>query len=283
MNERNDMRKQKLGFILRIVAAVVALALSLSLVWAKVTKEFPAHWGKPPEIQTLDYVELPAGYGHGSSTLAKWITANLNRDKAGNTEPARPTALYENHFENAEAGKLPDEFMALAGDFVVKRDGTNQFLELPGSPLDSFAVQFGPSESVDVAAGARIFSTAKGRRAPTFGVGLGGVAGFKLQVSPGKKALELLKDQEVKTSLAFDWRSGSWTQLRLQVRKVKAGGWKIEGKAWPQGSPEPKDWMVSCDETEEPVGGRASVLGSPFAGTPIWFDDLRVERVAYNR
>ena len=37
--------------------------------------------------------------------------------------------------------------------------------------------------------------------------------------------------------------------------------------------------MISYDDTEEPVGGRASVLGSPFAGTPIWFDDLRVERV----
>lgn len=276
------MRTQKHGFDFPIIAVVVALGLSLNLVWAKVTKEFPAHWGSPPAIQTQDYVELPASYGHGSSTLAKWIVANLNRDKAGagNTELARPTALYENNFEQAEAGKLPDEFMALAGDFVVKRDGTNQFLELPGSPLDSFAVQFGPTESADVAVGARIFGTAKGRRAPTFGVGLGGVAGYKLQVAPGKKALELLQDQEVKTSVVFDWRSGAWTQLRLQIRKVKAGEWKVEGKAWPQGSAEPKTWMVSCDETEEPVGGRASVLGSPFAGTPIWFDDLRVERVA---
>lgn len=274
------MRTQKHGFDFRIIAVAVALSLALNLVWGKVTKEFPVHWGKPPEIQTQDYVELPAGYGHGSSTLAKWITANLNRDKAGNTDLARPTALYENNFEKAETGKLPDEFMALAGDFVVKRDGTNQFLELPGSPLDSFAVQFGPTESADVAVGARIFGTAKGRRAPTFGVGLGGVAGFKLQVAPGKKALELLKDQEVKTSVAFDWRSGAWTQLRLQIRKVKAGEWKIEGKVWTQGNAAPKEWMVSCDETEEPVGGRASVLGSPFAGTPIWFDDLRVERVA---
>jgi L-fucose isomerase-like protein len=108
---------------------------------------------------------------------------------------------------------------------------------------------------------------------------LGGVAGYKLQVAPGKKALELLKDQEVKTSLPFDWQSGAWTQLRVLIRKVKAGEWKIEGKAWPQGSAEPKEWMVAVDEAEEPVGGRASVLGSPFAGTPIWFDDLRVERV----
>ena len=280
------MKIRKYGFNFPLFAAAGAvLGLSLNLIWAKVTKEFPAHWGQPPAIQTQDYVELPDGYGHGSSTLAKWIAANLSRDKAAasNTEPVRPpSVLYENNFEKADAGKLPDEFMALAGDFVVKRDGTNQVLELPGSPLDSFAMQFGPTETADVAVAARILGTAKGRRTPAFGVGLGGVAGYKLQVSPGKKSLELLKDQEVKISAAFDWQSGGWTQLHLQIRKVKAGEWRIEGKAWAQGNVEPGEWSVAFDEKEEPVAGRASVLGNPFAGTAIWFDDLRVERVAEN-
>jgi len=36
-------------------------------------KAFPASWGKPPEIQTKDYVPLPNGFGHGSSTLLHWI------------------------------------------------------------------------------------------------------------------------------------------------------------------------------------------------------------------
>tara|TARA_R110000824_G_C14697027_1_gene622206 strand:- start:230 stop:475 length:246 start_codon:yes stop_codon:yes gene_type:complete len=36
-------------------------------------KAFPAYWGKPPEIQTKDYVPLPNGFGHGSSTLLYWI------------------------------------------------------------------------------------------------------------------------------------------------------------------------------------------------------------------
>jgi len=198
------------------------------------------------------------------------------KDKA---EPVSAAPLYENNFESAVAGKLPDEFMALAGEFVVRRDGTNQLLELPGSPLDSFAIQFGPTENVNVLVGARILGTAKGRRTPTFGVGLGGVAGYKLQVAPGKKAIELLKDQEVKASVPFAWPAGSWTELRLQIRKLKAGEWKIEGKAWPQETAEPKEWAISFDDPEEPLSGRASVLGSPFAGTPIWFDDLRVDRV----
>jgi len=65
----------------------------------------------------------------------------------------------------------------------------------------------------------------------------------------------------------------------LQVRKIKDGEWRIEGKAWPQGTAEPKDWMVMIDEKEEPITGRASLIASPFSGTPIGFDDLRVEKV----
>lgn len=193
---------------------------------------------------------------------------------------AQSHPLYENNFEKAEAGKAPEDLMVLGGDFVVKSEGTNKFLELPGAPLDSFGVQFGPTEKEDVGVSARILGTTKGRRAPTFGVGLGGVGGWKLQISPGKTALELLKDQESKASAAFEWKSGEWTQLRLQIRKVMDGEWKVEGKAWPQSATEPKEWSISADEKEEPIAGKASVLGSPFAGTPIGFDDLVVEKVA---
>lgn len=266
---------QKLKYLM------ASLGLSASLVVAGVSGEFPTHWGKPPAIQTRDYVPLPGGYGHGSSTLAKWITANLEKDK-GRLETPTPRSvkpLFEDDFEKAAAGKLPDDFMSLSGEFAVQKDGGNQFLELPGAPLDSYAVQFGPAETADVAVSARIFGTAKGRRFPTFGVGLNGVSGYKLQLAPAKKVLELLKDQDVKTSVAFDWKPGTWTQVRLQVRRVKDGEWRVEGKAWPQGESEPKDWIVVSDEKEEPIAGRASVLGSPFSGMPIWFDDLKVERV----
>ena len=44
-------------------------------------KKFPAHWGDPPKIQTRDFRPLPGGYGNGSSTLAKWISKNLEQDK----------------------------------------------------------------------------------------------------------------------------------------------------------------------------------------------------------
>jgi hypothetical protein len=44
-------------------------------------KTFPWAWGEPPQIQTKDYVLLPLGYGHGSSTLKRWIELNTEKDK----------------------------------------------------------------------------------------------------------------------------------------------------------------------------------------------------------
>lgn len=265
----------------KAASILIVLALAVDLGCGQQQKNYPAHWGEPPAIQTRDLVKLPGGYGRGSSTLAKWITANLEKDKAGTTAaaPAKTKPVFENNFQQAEIGKLPEGFEFAVGEFTVNQDGTNKFLELPGSPLDSFSVQFGPVETADVAVNGSIFGTMKGRRGPTFGVGLGGVGGFKLQVAPGKKMLELLKDQEVKTSATFDWKGGGWTRLRLQIRKLKDGEWKIEGKAWSHDSAEPKDWQVSFDENEEPISGRASVIASPFSGTPIRFDDLVVEKV----
>jgi hypothetical protein len=192
--------------------------------------------------------------------------------------PAASPMLYQNDFEKAT--NVPDDFLVLEGAFGVKEEGGNKFLELPGAPLDTFGVLFGPTENSDVAVSARIFGTGKGRRFPTFGVGLNGVGGYRLQVSPGKKALELYKSEEILATVAYTWESESWTMLRLQVRKTKEGGCKIEGKAWKQGSPEPAAWNLSHQETTEPTAGRASVWGAPYATTPIRFDDLRVTRVS---
>ena len=187
--------------------------------------------------------------------------------------------FYENNFEKAEIGKVPSDFLVLDGGFVVKEEGGNKFLELPGAPLDTFAVQFGPTGSSGIAVSARINGLGKGRRFPTFGVGLNGIAGYKLQISPAKKLLELYKDLEVKATVPYEWKSGQWTNLRLQVRNAKEGAWRIEGKAWPQGTTEPANWMIVLDEKEAPLAGRASVFGSPFSGTPIQFDDLVVSPV----
>jgi hypothetical protein len=190
---------------------------------------------------------------------------------------AETKPVYENNFESAALNAVPDDFLVLDGGFAVKEEGGNKFLELPGAPLETFGVLFGPTEGPGLAVSARFHGTGKGRRFPTFAVGLNGVGGLKLQVSPGKKSLELLKSDEVLASAPMTWESGSWTLLRLQSRAAD-GGVIIEGKAWKQGEAEPKAWAITHTEKAALAPGRPSIWGSPYAGTPIRFDDLKVTR-----
>jgi hypothetical protein len=198
----------------------------------------------------------------------------------GSIAQSQVKPLYENNFEKAELNRVPDEFLVLDGQFAVKEEGGNKFLELPGTPLDTFGVLFGPTEKEGVAVSARTFGTRKGRRYPAFAVGLNGQGSvaYRLQVSPAKNALELYRGDEVKATAPYQWHPGAWTRLRLQVRKLSDGDWKVEGKVWTDGANEPAAWMVTFDEKEQPIAGKASIWGIPYATTPIRFDDLAVTR-----
>jgi hypothetical protein len=187
---------------------------------------------------------------------------------------AAENTLYQNNFENAALDQAPADFLVLDGGFAVKQTDGNKYLELPGAPLDNFGLLFGPTTNAGVCVSARIEGTAKGRRFPSFGVGLNGPSGYKLKLAPGKNALELYKGDDLLASAPYSWKSGVWTVLRLRVRAAGAGIWKVEGKAWPQPAPEPQAWAISADEKTEPHAGRAALWGSPYSGTPICFDDL---------
>ncbi|MGB8169660.1 MAG: hypothetical protein WCF18_19320 [Chthoniobacteraceae bacterium] len=189
------------------------------------------------------------------------------------TFAAGAAPVYENNFESATMEKAPEGAMAIAGDFLVKAEGGNKFLELPGEPLDTFGILLGPAGQGDLDASAKFFGTKTGRKFPAFGVSLGGVGGYRLMMSAGKKMLEILKGDEVVKSVPFEWTSGEWTTLRLQVRKAGAG-WLVEGRAWPSTGTEPKDWQITLELKDAPSAGRAGLWGSPYSGTPIRFDDL---------
>eukprot|EP00355_Strombidium_rassoulzadegani_P005533 CAMPEP_0168618902 /NCGR_PEP_ID=MMETSP0449_2-20121227/6317_1 /TAXON_ID=1082188 /ORGANISM="Strombidium rassoulzadegani, Strain ras09" /LENGTH=143 /DNA_ID=CAMNT_0008659803 /DNA_START=265 /DNA_END=696 /DNA_ORIENTATION=- len=59
---------------------------------------FPEHWGQPPRMQTMDYRTLPGGYGMGSSTLAGWIQANLDKDAASLLDLASLKSRFPEHW-----------------------------------------------------------------------------------------------------------------------------------------------------------------------------------------
>lgn len=261
----------------------LTLLASVALAVAAEKKGFPAHWGPPPRIQTQDYIDLPGGYGKGSSTMRNWINANMEKDRlaqAGGGQPASAPAakaIYSQDFEKTELEKVPDGMLVLDGGFAVKQAGGGKVLELPGDPLETFGVLFGPTEKEGLCVQARIFGTGKGRRFPVLAVGLSGVGGYKLQVTPAKKTLEIYKGEDVKATAPFDWQSGKWATLKFQVRPSgKAGEWLAEGKVWAEGAAEPAAWSITFNETTEPTPGRPSIWGLPFSGTAIQFDDLTV-------
>jgi hypothetical protein len=181
--------------------------------------------------------------------------------------------VYQNDFEQAPVDSVPEDFLVLSGEFAVKTDGMGKWLELPGAPLDTFSLQFGPATNSGVCVTARVLGQAQKRRMPTFSVGLGGVAGYQLRVAPAKAMVELLKDTEVVSTIPFQWKAGEWTWLELQIRLSAPGEWVVEGRAW-QGQAKPAAWAITYKTAAAPITGRASVVGCPFSGLPLRFDDL---------
>lgn len=189
---------------------------------------------------------------------------------------AAEAPTYVNDFEQAEVGATPADVMVLMGDFSVRREKDNSFLELPGAPLESFGLFVGPEKASPSACGARIYGTRTGKRFPEFGVGLGGASGFKLWLMPAVNELQIVRNDQVLAAVPYSWASGTWTVFRLQIRPAGEGKWRVEGKAWESGKTEPAAWMVGTEVTQPPPQGRASLWGVPYAETPIRFDDLVV-------
>jgi hypothetical protein len=183
---------------------------------------------------------------------------------------------YSQDFEKSAVGSVPEEFLVLDGGFAVQEEAGKKFLELPGAPLETFGLLFGSSEKGNVGAQARFFGSGKGRRFPTFAIGINGAGGFKLQMSPAKKSLELFQGEEVKATAPFEWKSETWTNLKIELVQSKPGEWVVQGRAWLDGATEPTSPSLTLTLTAEPSAGRSSIWGSPFSGTPIRFDDLKV-------
>ncbi len=189
--------------------------------------------------------------------------------------PVRP--LFAEDFSGVD--EVPETLLVFNGDFSVGTEAGNKFLELPSTLTDQYGIMFGPTTNAGVTASARFQGTRRGRLDPAFGVGLNGVGGFRLMVSPAKRKLELLKGDAAVVAVDFVWVSGKWTHVKLQTRALGVGVWQVEGKAWMEGQPEPRAWNLVWKETAEPAAGRASVWASPYSGAPIRLDDFCVSPV----
>ena len=209
-----------------------------------------------------------------------WMALPVLAQDVPKTEAVDPDRLFSQNFEKLEdPEELPDDFMVLDGDFQLVQDGDNTLLRLPGAPLSTYSLLFGPADTENVQVKARARSESQKRRMPRFGIGSSGVSGYKLRINAALKKLELVKGEETVNSADYKWKSGSWTVLLLRVRKTGEASWVVEGKAWPADQKEPEDWLVVFEDSEEPLSGRPSLWGTPYSGKQIDYDDLEVRKV----
>jgi hypothetical protein len=190
----------------------------------------------------------------------------------------QPTAtLFAQNFDQLPEGNPPEEILILNGSATVKKVDGNGVLELAADPLDSHGILFGPQDKTSYTVSARAQAAATGKRFPEFGAGAFGPGQYRLWVMPAVGELQLIKADEVKSATKYAWTSGQWTRLKLRADKTADGKVKVQGKAWPDGKPEPAEWMLTFDDPEAPQPGRASLLSTPYSGQPTRFDDILVQ------
>jgi hypothetical protein len=90
-------------------------------------KPFPLHWGRPPEIQTTDHVELPGGFGMGSSSLAHWIKENIAADMANGIGPGKPEVLTD--VEKLDPRKFEAEVLKEVKEGTISREDAKKKLD----------------------------------------------------------------------------------------------------------------------------------------------------------
>lgn len=209
----------------------------------------------------------------------------------GNALAAEP--LYHTDFQDIALGDTPADMLVFDGDFQVKEFEDKRVFELPGSPLETYGFLFGPNviftddetkfktgeqELKGFIVSVRAQSAKKGRRYPTYSIGVCGVSGYKLRASPAKRALELIKGEDAVATMDYDWPSGEWTDMKLQIT-AEAGTWLVKGKIWKAAETEPADWQLTHTDTEKPNPGKASAWAAPYSGQPIRFGELTIEPV----
>lgn len=187
--------------------------------------------------------------------------------------------IYTQNFDRLTGDKIPEELVVVDGKFSIKSENDNKFLELSGIPLDNFGVLFGPDVDCDVSVSAKFYSESTGKRHPSFAVGLFGISGIKLRVSPGRKAIEVLNGEKIIESAPFEWKEKKWVSVNLIVKKDKNKdrAFLTEGIVWYDG--EDEKYFVKTEFSELPPKGKASVWGIPFSSKPIRFDELKVVKI----
>lgn len=210
--------------------------------------------------------------------ISGWAQDGKNEDG----EEGKPDSniAFQSDFEGAEPGSVPSDFLEIDGSWSIEeRDGEGgKAMKLAADPLVEASVQFGKSLKSGGTIVARILTERKRRSLPRFGVGLHGISGFKLRMVPVQGKLELVKGgvDDAVQQVDCEWRAGEWYFFELTVKEA-GDAWTVTGRAWAESDDRPKQAQIDYIATDVRLSGKGSVMGTPYAGLPIWYDDIEVK------
>ena len=135
---------------------------------AKLLPRFPSRWGPPPRTQTRDYVELPGGYGFGSSTLKGWIEKHAAEDSREGADRVAERGAGQTFAEGpadafASAPAPADAFASAEASAPASAPSPSFDAPSEGTPLNASAVRAGKT----YAAGASRANASSPALAPT--------------------------------------------------------------------------------------------------------------------
>lgn len=174
-------------------------------------------------------------------------------------------------------GDPPREIFVIDGSIQIKDRKDGKVIEVSGAnPEVNAGAVLGPSGNGAAAIEARILASKARRSFPRFGIGVHGQTGFRLLVVPARRELHLVRGEAVIKTAGFEWKSGAPVTLRLAFSPAGAGKWTVSGKAWAADNPEPSGAQIIHEMTGPAPRGQCSIWATPYAGTPVEFDRIKV-------
>lgn len=218
---------------------------------------------------------------HGCCTQAPPMDFPSEQNPEEQKAEGKWTVEFEENFSSLEVGSEPENLFILDGAYAVSQEENDKRLTLPGSPVGDFGLLFGPrvrEKSLELSFS--FLATKKGRRLPALAAGLGGVRSYRFRLNAATKQI-ILSRQDVEIGReVYQLESGSWCRVRFQALPGDGENTRIRLKLWKRGEEEPEKWLFDEVDPSAFAGGKCALWGYPYAGTPIHFDDLKIESKA---
>jgi outer membrane protein assembly factor BamB len=180
-------------------------------------------------------------------------------------------------FEGFKDGEVPPGWVnAVAGKFKVSTlDGQKVLEKSPDETLfKRIRMVIGPTNWSNYTVEADVRMNMKRRQMGDIGIT---AQTYTLVLYGNNQQIKIEPwEPEVQRTVTapFEWKQDQWYHLKLRVENLPDGKVRVQGKAWPMGSPEPAAWTV---EKVDPIGNREGAPGV-FADAQFgaYLDNLKV-------